>query len=93
MASTFFSLLDMADLTEGGASPPAPEDKDDDGEQPDAPPPSKERETHPPPAPTPAAAHPARPSLHYNIQIHLPATKDVEVFNAIFKSLRAHLLE
>ncbi len=29
--------------------------------------------------------------LHYNIQIHLPATKDVEVYNAIFKSLREHL--
>ncbi len=24
------------------------------------------------------------PGLHYNIQIHLPATKDVEVYNAIF---------
>jgi hypothetical protein len=32
------------------------------------------------------------PGLHYNIQIHLPATKDVEVYNAIFKSLREHLL-
>jgi len=31
--------------------------------------------------------------LHYNIQIHLPATKDVEVYNAIFKSLKNHLLE
>ena len=31
--------------------------------------------------------------LHYNIQIHLPATKDVEVYNAIFKSLREHLYE
>jgi hypothetical protein len=30
--------------------------------------------------------------LHYNIQIHLPATKDVEVYNAIFKSLKDHLL-
>lgn len=29
--------------------------------------------------------------LHYNIPIHLPATKDVEVYNAIFKSLREHL--
>lgn len=29
--------------------------------------------------------------LHYNIQIHLPATKDAEVYNAIFKSLREHL--
>lgn len=34
-----------------------------------------------------------RSTLHYNIQIHLPATKDVEVFNAIFKSLREHLLD
>jgi len=33
------------------------------------------------------------PSLHYDIQIHLPATKDIEVFNAIFKSLKEHLLE
>jgi hypothetical protein len=32
-------------------------------------------------------------SLHYNIQIHLPATKDVEVYNAIFKSLKDHLLD
>jgi hypothetical protein len=31
--------------------------------------------------------------FHYNIQIHLPATKDVEVYNAIFKSLRSHLIE
>jgi len=31
------------------------------------------------------------PSLHYNIQIHLPATKDLEVYNAIFKSIREHL--
>jgi hypothetical protein len=30
--------------------------------------------------------------LHYNIEIHLPATKDIEVFNAIFKSLREHLI-
>lgn len=31
--------------------------------------------------------------LHYNIQIHLPATKDIEVYNAIFKSLKTHLIE
>ena len=31
-------------------------------------------------------------SLHYNIQIHLPATRDVEVFNAIFKSLKDNVL-
>ncbi|MCG6115560.1 MAG: DUF5343 domain-containing protein [Mesorhizobium sp.] len=33
------------------------------------------------------------PTFHYNIQIHLPATKDVEVYNAIFKSLRSHLID
>ncbi len=31
--------------------------------------------------------------LRYNIEIHLPATKDVDVFNAIFKSLKEHIIE
>jgi hypothetical protein len=30
-------------------------------------------------------------SFHYNIQIHLPATTDISVYNAIFKSLKEHL--
>lgn len=30
--------------------------------------------------------------LHYTIQVHLPATKDITVYNAIFKSLRENLL-
>ena len=30
--------------------------------------------------------------LHYTIQVHLPPTKDIEVYNAIFKSLRENLL-
>lgn len=30
-------------------------------------------------------------SFHYNIQIHLPATSDISVYNAIFKSLKEHL--
>jgi len=32
------------------------------------------------------------PQFHYNIQIHLPATRDITVYNAIFKSLKEHLL-
>ena len=36
---------------------------------------------------------PQMPSLHYNIEIHLPATKDIEVYNAIFKSIKEHLFE
>jgi len=35
---------------------------------------------------------PAGLSLGYTINLHLPATSDVAVFNAIFKSLREHLL-
>ena len=31
-------------------------------------------------------------ALHYDIQIHLPTTTDIAVYNAIFKSLKEHLL-
>lgn len=31
-------------------------------------------------------------SLSYTINLNLPASKDVEVFNAIFKSLKEHIL-
>ncbi len=78
MASTFYSLLALADLSS------APQKKEE--KVLEAPPLVKRASdtSHP---------QPDRPTLHYNIQIHLPATKDVEVFNAIFKSLREHLLE
>lgn len=32
-----------------------------------------------------------KPSLHYNIEIHLPETRDTAVYDAIFKSLKEHL--
>ncbi|MGE5474955.1 MAG: DUF5343 domain-containing protein [Ignavibacteriales bacterium] len=31
------------------------------------------------------------PELHYNIQIHLPETRDTAVYDAIFQSLKKHL--
>lgn len=40
--------------------------------------------------PGPAAAK--SPSLHYNIQVHLPESRDPAVYDAIFQSLRRHLL-
>lgn len=78
MAKTFFGLLALADLAAKKSEMPAPADTD---------------------AGTPGESTSkaelmtlgGRPGLHYNIQIHLPATKDVEVYNAIFKSLREHL--
>jgi hypothetical protein len=40
----------------------------------------------------PRAQPPAGVNLRYTINLHLPPTSDVAVFNAIFKSLREHLL-
>ncbi|KUO65450.1 MAG: hypothetical protein APF84_13270 [Gracilibacter sp. BRH_c7a] len=34
---------------------------------------------------------PLESQFHYNIQIHLPATTDISVYNAIFKSLKENL--
>ena len=31
--------------------------------------------------------------LRYNVEIHLPASKDIEVYNSIFRSLKEHLLD
>lgn len=32
------------------------------------------------------------PAFHYNLEIHLPTTTDITVYNAIFKSLKENLL-
>ena len=80
MAATFFALLDLADLS---TTPTANTEK------------VAARQEQTPPEKTeeiPAKTH-GKPSLHYNIQIHLPATKDIEVVNAIFKSLKEHLID
>lgn len=46
-----------------------------------------------PPTETPIPVHhSARMGLSYTINLNLPATSDIAVFNAIFKSLREHLL-
>lgn len=84
MAKTFFGLLALADLN---STPNASQ--------------QSSTETGGP-VPEPITPHPTAAAgvispngigLHYNIQIHLPATKDVEVYNAIFKSLREHFVE
>lgn len=43
--------------------------------------------------PTDETKQPVSLKLGYTINLNLPATSDITVFNAIFKSLRAHLLE
>jgi len=91
-ARTFLALLALSDhdTLYGSATtdskPPSP-----------VPTPSKpepkEDKPEPPPAPTPALDGKPPVGLHYNIQIHLPATTNVEVYNAIFKSLREHVID
>lgn len=88
MASTFFALLDLADLDAlTGTTPRGPEKKERD--LPSTPTTDKSSD-HLGGA---ADKHIHIPGLHYDIQIHLPATKDIEVYNAIFKSLKEHLFE
>lgn len=83
MSKTFFALLDLADLTKAAKKPsktPSKEPNNQEHSEPDIPVDKVIERTN-------------GFGLHYNIQIHLPATKDVEVYNAIFKSLKEHLIE
>lgn len=82
-ASTFLALLDLADSNTLYDSKPPPIEKPDFQHTP-----VPIVEKHHIKAEKSTAL-----GLHYNIQIHLPATKDIEVYNAIFKSIREHLID
>jgi hypothetical protein len=87
-ASTFLALLDLADLTAGPTPETKKKEKKEDEKEKVAIGTgggSADKGTGPPGLPF--------SGLRYNIEVHLPATKDVEVYNAIFKSLKEHLLE
>ncbi len=88
MASTFYALLGLADVSVGDRAKPERTDKPEVEKVEPEPKEGDDERTaggrHAKRAPT---------NLHYNIQIHLPATKDVEVYNAIFKSLKEHLID
>lgn len=84
-AMTFLALLKLADLDAARRSelhPPRTEEEEDD-------PPVEEVS---PGAPPGGLKQPRSLRLRYNIEVHLPPTKDVTVYNAIFKALREHLL-
>lgn len=93
LTRTFFALLKLADV--GPAKRAAAEDDAANG---GAPAPSSAPLSAPAPTNERAPGEHERPpfvqlgGLRYNIEIHLPATKDIEVFNAIFKSLKEHLI-
>lgn len=82
MTKTFFALLDLADLDARNSVK-----KNTGGDE------NVQPILEKPQIPESNGKGQASVGLHYNIQIHLPATKDVEVYNAIFKSLKDHLIE
>jgi hypothetical protein len=87
MTKTFYELLKLSDLK--STSKPAKAKTTKIEESPESPPPNPVNGQ-----PEGGGIPPIYGAgLHYNIQIHLPASKDVEVYNAIFKSLREHLIE
>lgn len=85
MTRTFFSLLNMSDIDHKTKSISEPQ-KEQEQEKTQIS--EKAKET----AVFEQKGIQGKASLHYNIQIHLPATKDIEVYNAIFKSLKEHLI-
>jgi hypothetical protein len=85
-AMTFFALLKNADLKGHKKAPP----KSDTAEE--QPPGSGSEKGEKGGAGEERVLASLTTELHYTIQVHLPATKDIEVFNAIFRSLRDNLL-
>ena len=84
-ARTFFALLELADVRAARREPPQrpPKERKPEEESKAAEPLTKSPRTLP---------KPGSLRLRYNIEVHLPATKDIDVYNAIFKALREHLL-
>lgn len=78
-AATFKALVGLADFS-------------DDGEAPTVVPPIIEKKSTVVEEPAKVKTSKSGADFHYNIQIHLPATKDISIYNAIFKSLKEHLL-
>lgn len=91
MANTFLELAKRADfdaLTRQDGSPPPVGDEDGSQAQDDD-------ETPPPPTPPSPSGGTglAIGGLVYSIQIHLPDTRDQAVYDALFRSLKSHLLQ
>lgn len=87
-AMTFYGLLKNADLKAKDTGPAVPEI----AKHNPAPAETPVRDEEQVVPPTASELRQLTTELHYTIQVHLPATKDIEVFNAIFRSLRENLL-
>lgn len=86
MAGTFMELANRADFSAGPAPQRAPDPVADNG--------GPEGELHvPPQTPTAPAGAISLGGLVYSIQIHLPESRDQAVYDALFRSLKTHLLQ
>ena len=72
---TFFALLKLADLSSTGPTKKKLDEKGAEHE--------KEKDA--------AGLKPASLSLRYNIEVHLPATRDIDVYNAKFYRTQSSL--
>jgi hypothetical protein len=90
MATTFVELAKRGDFSAPTSAPTA--GVSESAEQPaeDAPTQDPVSEARPTPAP---GAGVSLGGLVYNIQIHLPDTRDQAVYDALFRSLKSHLLQ
>ena len=74
---TFFALLKLADLSSTGPTKKKLDEKEAEHEK------EKEKDA--------AGLKPASLSLRYNIEVHLPATRDIDVYNAKFYRTQSSL--
>ena len=83
MANTFIALSSWADFStkrsEAGASSEKAEPQEPEKSN------DADDKKHSP-------AKPQKIDLHYNIQIHLPETRDTAVYDAIFQSMKKHMV-
>lgn len=88
MANTFKALVDYAEWSPEHQKKPLKKESDT-KKPPDLQAPAVEEKPKDEEEDLPANVHKAQ--LHYNIQIHLPESRDQAVYDAIFKSLKKHL--
>lgn len=85
MATTFKALTALADWSAASVAVPVQDEVPSSKRTED-----EDTTTTPTSAPAPAATIGGFP-LHHDVHIHLPASTDVKVYDAIFRSLREHL--
>lgn len=87
MTNTFLVLLEISDISH------EQKNKESNATNSEAAVKKKEKNAKPQPIIDPIIPNQGIANLRYNIEIHLPATKEIEVYNSIFKSLKEHLLD